>query len=89
MHLIGLMEFIGEVLNLAQFCNLVIGDILGRWDLGEIQNSNLSGMWGLPLMEFATLGGKVNCVERGSKQLAKGPTRKEEETIINRRLKAT
>lgn len=43
-HLMGLMEFIGEALRLAQFCNLGIGDILGTWDLGEIQNCNLSGM---------------------------------------------
>lgn len=61
------MKFIMEVLSLAQFCNLDIGDILGTQDLGKIENSNLSGMWGPPLMEYAPLGGKANYVGRGSK----------------------
>lgn len=33
-YLIGLTKFVREVLSLAQFCNLGIGDILGTWGLG-------------------------------------------------------
>lgn len=43
-HLGGLMEFIGEVLSIAQFCNLGNGDIFGVWDLGEIETYSSSGM---------------------------------------------
>lgn len=77
------------MLSIAKFCNLSIGDIFGTWDLGEIENFNINGIWGPPLMEYAPLGGKINFVERRMKYLDEGPTRKGEATIINRWLKAT
>lgn len=42
------------MLSIAKFCNLSIGDILGTWDLGEIENFNISGIWGV----YAPLGEK-------------------------------
>lgn len=87
-HLIELTEFIGQVLSIAQFCNLGIGVIFGTWDLGEIENFNLSGMWRPPLKEYTPHGGKIDYVGRRSKYLAKVPTRKGEAPIINRGLKA-
>jgi len=38
-------------------------------------------------MEYATLGGKIDFMERRLKYLEEGPTRKGEATIMNRGLK--
>lgn len=73
--------------SIAKFCNLRIRDIFGTWDLGEIKNFNISGIWGPPLMKYIPLQGKINFVERRSKYLDERPTRKGKTTIINRGLK--
>lgn len=45
-HWRGLIEFIREVLSIAQFCNLGIGEIFCILDLGGMENYSSSGLWG-------------------------------------------